>query len=76
MFVILVQYCVKSIMCVCFVCDDQSDVQVPELMAFVLFISQQVFPVLHKFRYYNPRSREKIGNCAASLRDMRNNKSV
>jgi hypothetical protein len=54
----------------CFVCGGQSDVQVPELMAFVLFISQQVFPVLHKFRYCNPRSREKIGKCAENLCDM------
>ena len=32
-----------------------------ELLPCLLFISQQMFPILHKWRYYDARARHRIG---------------
>ena len=47
-----------SISCVCIF---QRAVPVSDLLSCLLFISQQVFPVLHKWRYHEPRARDRIG---------------
>ena len=39
----------------------QKAVPVKELLPCLLFIGQQMFPVLHKWRYYDARARDRIG---------------
>jgi len=39
----------------------QKAVPLKELLPCLLFISQQMFPVLHKWRYYDARARDRIG---------------
>ena len=39
----------------------QKAVPLKELLPCLLFISQQMFPILHKWRYYDARARDRIG---------------
>ena len=43
------------------VCMLQKAVPLRDLLPCLLLISQQVFPVLHKWRYHEPRARDRIG---------------